>query len=324
MPDLPLLVYAFPFAFIALLVVAAVYKYLQVRAAADWPSTQGKVVISTSERRKVKTFDDDREDGRGEEERNFARIVYEYTVSGQRLQNNRVSIGEDLGNFEIAKTMARYPVGSIVTVYYNPRRPREAVLERDTPKGLWGCIFALVVIGSGLILGSFYGFNQLTEFMRAHMANPQRAPMVVALCAMALVTIWFGFVLSKQAVQAHRWPLVKGRITKSELDVFQGRLSDDDTRTRTLYRPLIAYSYAFKGVTYSGNQEAFGAKVTSSSDSYARKLIAKYPLGAAVNVHVNPQNPSEAVLKPAVGGAWVIWTFAAGLLGLAWFVSQQS
>lgn len=323
MPDLPWLVYAIPFAFIALIAIAAVYKYLEVRAAADWPSTQGKVVISTSERRKVKTFDDDREGGRGGEERNFAKIVYEYTVSKQRLRNDRVSIGEDLGNFEVAETIARYPVGTNVTVYYNPRKPREAVLERDAPKGLWGCVIALVVIGSGLILGSFFGFNQLTEFVRAHMAHPQRAGMVVALCTMALFALWFGFALYRQAVQARGWPLVKGRITRSELDTFQGRLSDDDTRTRTLYRPLIAYSYAFKGVTYSGNQETLGTKVTSSSDSYARKLIAKYPLGAAVNVRVNPQNPSEAVLKPAVGGAWLIWVFAAGLLGLAWFVSQQ-
>lgn len=323
MPDLPWPVYAFPFAFIALIAVAAVYKYLQVRAAADWPSTPGKVVVSTSQRRKVETFDDNREGGRGEEERNFAKIVYEYTVSGQKLRNDRVSIGEDLGNFEVAEIIARYPVGTIVTVYYNPRKPREAVLERDAPKGLWGCVISLVVIGSGLILGSFFGFNQLTEFVRGHMTNPNRAAMVVALSTMALVTIWFGFALYRQAVRAQGWPRVAGRVTRSEVDRFEGRLSDDDTRTRTLYRPLIAYSYVFKGVTYSGNQETLGTKVTSSSDSYARKLIAKYPLGAAINVRVNPQNPSEAVLKPAVNGAWLIWIIAAGLLGLAWFVSQQ-
>lgn len=323
MPDLPWFVYAIPFAFIGLIAFAAIYKYLEVRAAADWPSTQGKVVVSTSQRRKVKTFDDEREGGRGEEERNFAKIVYEYTVSGQKLRNDRVSIGEDLGNFEVAETIARYPVGTVVTVYYNPRKPREAVLERDAPKGLWGCVVALVVIGGGLILGSFFGFNQLTEFVRAHMEHPQRAGLVVALSAMALVTVLFGLALYRQAVQARGWPLVTGRVTRSELDQFQGRLSDDDKQTRTLYRPLIAYSYAFKGVTYSGSQESLGAKVTSSSDSYARKLIAKYPLGTSVNVRVNPSNPSEAVLKPTVAGAWVIWVIATGLFGLAWFVSQQ-
>ena len=61
-------------------------------------------------------------------------------MSGQKLRNNRVSIGEDLGNFEVAETIARYPVGKIVTVYYNPRKPGEAVLERDPPKGMWGCV----------------------------------------------------------------------------------------------------------------------------------------------------------------------------------------
>jgi hypothetical protein len=105
MPDLPWLVYAFPLGMVGIIAVAAFYKWLQVRAAAHWPQTTGKVVVSTSQVRKVKTFDDDRQGGRGEEERNFAHIVYEYTVSGQKLRNDRVSIGEDLGNFEVAETI---------------------------------------------------------------------------------------------------------------------------------------------------------------------------------------------------------------------------
>lgn len=322
MPDLPWLVYAFPFAFIALIAFAAGYKYLEVRAAADWPSTQGKVVVSTSQRRKVKTFDDNRAGGRGEEERNFAKIIYEYNVSGQKLRNDRVSIGEDLGNFEVAETIARYPVGSVVTVYYNPRRPREAVLERDAPKGVWGCVIALVVIGSGLILGSFFGFNQLTEFVRGHMTNPHRAAMVVALCAMALVTVWIAATLSHHARQARRWPLVTARITRSEVDRFEGRLKQD-TALRTLYRPIVTYEYAFNGIAYSGDSSSLGGKVTSSSDSYAKKTVAKFPLGSSVQVHVNPQNPSEALLRPSARFTWPLFAIAAVLLGLAWFVSQQ-
>jgi hypothetical protein len=81
-------------------------------------------------------LDDSREDGYRFEPRNFANIVYQYSVSGQTLTNNRVSIGEDRGNFGVAETIARYPVGTAVTVYYNSRHPRDAVLERDSPKGL--------------------------------------------------------------------------------------------------------------------------------------------------------------------------------------------
>ncbi len=111
MPDLPWYVYAMLLAPLGLILFAAAYKTLQVRAAREWPSTPGKVVISNSEVRDVRVLDDSREIGHRFEQRNFANIVYEYTARGQLLRNNRVSIGEDRGNFEVAETIARYPAG---------------------------------------------------------------------------------------------------------------------------------------------------------------------------------------------------------------------
>ena len=140
MPDLPWFVYLMLLAPLGLLLVAAVYKTLQVRAAREWPSAAGKVVASHAEVREIRVIDSNRESGYRTEQRNFANIVYEYAVAGKTLRNNRVSIGEDLGNFEVAETIAKYPVGAVVTVYYNPLHPKEAVLERDLPKGLWGCL----------------------------------------------------------------------------------------------------------------------------------------------------------------------------------------
>ena len=72
MPDLPWLVYAFPLAMVGIIAGAAFYKWLQVRAASHWPEATGKVVVSTSQARKVETFDDDRQGGKTEEVRNFA------------------------------------------------------------------------------------------------------------------------------------------------------------------------------------------------------------------------------------------------------------
>ena len=84
----------------------------------------GKVVVSEAEVREIRVIDSDREDGHRIEQRNFANIVYEYSVAGQKLRNNRVSIGEDRGNFQVAETIAKYPVGTVVTVYYNPLHPK--------------------------------------------------------------------------------------------------------------------------------------------------------------------------------------------------------
>lgn len=319
MPDLPWFVYAVPLAMVGIIAVAAVYKWLQVRAASDWPQTTGKVVVSTSRVRKVRTFDDDKAGGRGEEARNFAHIVYEYTVSGQKFRNDRVSIGEDLGNFEVAETIARYPVGLAVTVYYNPRTPKDAVLERDAPKGLFGCVIWMVLGGVALIFGSFYGFNQVTIFLTERVNN---APMTVAVTAMGLVTLLFGAAMFKHGRAARGWPKVSARISKSEVEEFRGRI-DNQSPPTTLYRPLIAFSYAYNGVTYAGSQAALGAKVTSSSAASAKKTVAKYPAGKIIEVYVNPQNPTESVLTPGTGGAWFVFAIGTGLLALAYYISQH-
>lgn len=320
MPDLPWLVYAFPLGMLGIIAAAAFYKWLQVRAASDWPETTGKVVASGSQVRKVQVFDDNREGGKAEEERNFANVVYEYTVSGQKLRNNRVSIGEDLGNFEVAETIARYPVGKIVTVYYNPRKPREAVLERDAPKGVFGCVIWMVVIGTAVILGSFFGFNQVTIYLRDHVQN---APMVVGLSAMGLVTLLFGYVMHKQASEARKWPQVTGRIGTSMVDEFRGQL-DNDSRRTTLYRPQISYTFEFNGVTYTGSQVQLGFKMTSTSAAAAERLVAKYPAGKTFTVYVNPKNPSESLLSPSAAGGWLLWAIAAVLFAGAYFVATHA
>src|SRR5438445_10216750 len=148
---------------LGLLLGAAVYKTLQVRAAREWPSTAGKVVVSKTEVRKVEVIDSDREEGRRFEERNFADIVYEYSVAGRKLRNNRVSIGEDRGNFEVAETIAKYPVGTVVTVYYNPLHPDQAVLERDLPKGMSSCLGIGTAIVRAIGLGSAGGLHRFSE-----------------------------------------------------------------------------------------------------------------------------------------------------------------
>src|SRR3954464_13745672 len=179
-PDLPWFVYLMLLGPLLLVLGAAAYKTLQVRAAREWPQAPGKVVVSKAEVRETRVIDSDREDGHRTEQRNYANIVYEYSVAGQKLRNNRVSIGEDLGNFQVAETVAKYPVGAIVTVYYNPLHPNEGVLERDLPKGLWGCLGIGTVIVLAIVFGSAFGLNKLSEFAAAHLADPKLSPLVIA------------------------------------------------------------------------------------------------------------------------------------------------
>ena len=115
---------------------------------------------------------------------------------------------------------------------------------------------------------------------------------------------------------------MSGRITRSEVDEFRGRIGDKSALT-TLYRPMISFAYEYKGVKYSGDHAAQTGKVTSNSASFAKKAVATYPAGKIIEVYVNPANPSEAMLKPGTGASWFVFAIGLGLLGLAYFVSQH-
>jgi Protein of unknown function (DUF3592) len=313
MPDLPWFVYAMLLAPLGLLLFAAAYKTLQVRAARDWPSTPGKVVMSNAEVRQVKVLDSDRESGHRFEERNFANIVYEYSVSGQTLSNNRVSIGEDLGNFQVAETIARYPVGAAVTVYYNSRHPRDAVLERDLPKGLWGCLGIATAIALAVVFGSAIGLHRMSEFFSARLANPQMSVPVVALAAFGLVAALFAFVLRRQAALARKWPLVTGIIKLSGLEEYRAAPSKSGSRGARMYERQVSYSYRFNNIAYSNVHASFSSNSTTTSPWVLRLFGMDYQDGASVKVWVNPDNPSDATLNPGAPFGWLLWLVALAL-----------
>jgi hypothetical protein len=318
-PDMPLIVYAMLLAPLALILVAAAYKSLQVRAASDWPSTPGKVVVSNSELRGVRVMDQEREDGFRLEQRNFANIVYEYSVSDQTLTNNRVSIGDDRGNFGVAETIARYPVGTDVTVYYNSLHPRDAVLERDTPKGFWGCLGIGTVVVLVIVFGSLFGLNQLTEFISTRLGNPRMSAPVVFFAAFGSILALFALALQRQARLAKKWPVVLGTIKMSDIEQYRAAPDKGSfTRGPVMVRRQVSCVYRFNNIAYSTIQGSLATGVNSTSGWLARKFTTAYQDGASVNVYVNPLIPSEATLNPRGGVVWILSVLWLGALAFAW------
>jgi hypothetical protein len=303
-------------AFPALIVFAAVYKYMEVTQAARWPRAQGRVVVSTSEVRQVRSGGPNACDT---EPRTFAKIVYEFSVAGRKYRGNRVSIGEDMGNFQVAETIAKYPCGKDVFVYYNPRRPTEAVLERELPPGIWKGVTIVVVVLVGLIVGSIVGFNKLGDFVRGIVRNPGEAPFVTACVGFALLAALVIWAIVRNAARQRSWPVVAGRIESSGAREFQER---DDRRWRTRYRAEIVYSYEVAGVRYTADKSATGVRISSVLESFARKAAEPYPAGAAVEVHYNPDNPAESAIDPKTGWLLLLWLIPVAMLALAYSVGR--
>ena len=323
MPDLPWYVYAMLLAPLGLILVAAAYKSLQVRAAREWPSTPGKVVISNAEMRKVKVMDSDREDGHRFEERNFANIVYEYAVAGKKLRNNRVSIGEDLGNFEVPETIAKYPAGMAVIVYYNPLHPNEAVLERDLPKGLWGCLGIGTAVVLAIVFGSAFGLHHITDFLSTRLNDPKLSVLVVALGAFGFVISLFALALQQQSSLAKKWPVVTGTIKLSDLEQYRAAPTENHARGQVMYQRKVNYTYSYNNISYTNMHASLASNVASTSGWLVGKFTKAYQEGAAVKVYVNPANPAEATLEPGIGLAWVLWLLVAAFFAGAYFVATR-
>jgi hypothetical protein len=324
-PDLPWYVYAMLLAPLALVLFAAAYKTLQVRAAREWPSTPGKVVISNSEVRDVRVFDDSREDNYRIERRNFANVVYQYSVAGKQLRNNRVSIGEDRGNFEVAETIAKYPEGMDVTVFYDPLHPNEAVLERDLPKGLWGCLGIGTAVVLAIVFGGVFGLNRLTAFVSTRLVNPKFSPMVVVFGAFGLVIALFALAMRRQSQLAKHWPVVPGIIRMSDVQQYRNAPSKDGVRGEVMYQRQASVAYTYNNVAYTCIEGSLASGANATSGWLMRKFTTAYQDGASVNVYVNPANPSEATLNPR-GGVFIIWILgglAVAFWGLAYFVATR-
>jgi hypothetical protein len=315
-------VYLFLAAFPGLIAFAALYKYFEVRRASRWPSVPGRVVISQPEERDVKSNDSDSDDT---EVRNFAKVVYEYKIATTTYRCDRVSIGENNGNFEVAETLARYPVGKAVTVYYNPNKRDEAVLERDLPTWLWKAS-AGVVLGLGaIIIGGIYGAKGLGHLVAATIPNTERAPFVAACVGFALLFGLVVFAFQRVAAKAKTWPAVPGRVETSDIASYQLRnrsTEDSVVRWKTLYRPNVVYGYDVAGVHYRGDKLSYFGKGANSAD-IARQVATRYPVGTPLTVHYNPENPSESAIDPRTPlGLYFFYLVPVIVLAIGYLVAR--
>jgi hypothetical protein len=91
-------------------------------AARNWPSTVGKVITSRAEV------------SGGEYTSVVPFIVYQYNVYGRDYSNSQIKAGDvhmsSYSSRAAYDKVDKYPVGSEVTVYYNPENPQQSALER--------------------------------------------------------------------------------------------------------------------------------------------------------------------------------------------------
>lgn len=110
---------------------------------------------------------------------------------------------------------------------------------------------------------------------------------------------WWGWTIVRNARASASWPTVQGMITETDLEFS----TDEDGDTWT---PRVAYTYLVNGISYENFTIKFG-ETSYGSESTAREVLVRYPVGQAVTVYYDPADPDRAVLEPGVsGGSYIV------------------
>jgi hypothetical protein len=128
-----------------IIVIAALRSRKQAETSQAWPGTQGRVIESRVESHTSTDSD-------GHHNTDYKAIVrYTYSVMGQEYSANRVAFGARSSNRNAASEVVnRYPLDQQVTVYYDPDKPGQAVLERVSGSGMLQIVIGILLIFAGI------------------------------------------------------------------------------------------------------------------------------------------------------------------------------
>jgi hypothetical protein len=293
-----------------LFVVALLSKVFEERRAAKWAQTTGRIVRSAIGSREHGFA------GEAETVRNIPLVAYTFSVGGREYRGDRIVLGE-VGASEIDAMLTKYPAGKDVTVFYDPADPKNCVLERGIPSYVFsGCLWLTTIAVVG-IAGFYYAATNATKLLALRLPPQGNPEATMAFAAFGLVILLFFAGYRRYLKRAHNWPSVKGRIVKSEVESYIKR---DNGRDRTMYSPLVEYIYRVNDREYRSRQIRFSMTV-SGGEAFARKEAARYPVGAEVVVHYDPDNFSSAALEGPGGYPWVMLAAAAFCFAAAIFAS---
>lgn len=293
-----------------MLIALIVNGFLKVRQAKGWSQVQGRITRSRMASRSPPAGNTI---GKTE---NVPDVAYSFSVRGRNYQGNRVSLGNVSGPFA-DEALKRYPVGATVTVYYDPADPDSNVLERDAPKGIvkgcGGVIAFFGVIGAGI----YWAFTRGPAALRS-VAPDADVPVTLFAAGFGLAALLFCLAYRRRLNRANAWPVVPGEIVESRVEE---RGSLDSSPTRRTYVPIVEYRYTVGDNSYASRQVAIGL-VVSGSRAIAERVVGRYPVGAKVEVHFDPANPSEAALENPTRASWTLLGIAAVCFAIALYTSR--
>lgn len=118
------------------------------------------------------------------------------------------------------------------------------------------------------------------------------------------------FVSGLRMREVSGWLSTTGTVLTSRLEEWESSPGE------IIDYPIVTYSYQVNGQAYEGKRIAPSVE---SGGSGSAKVIARYPVGASVQVFYNPGDPSAAVLEKKLPTlwAWIALILVDGALCIA-------
>ena len=279
------------------------WKGTQLRQAASWPSTRARIVKSKICARSITASGGS--DARSD---NTADVEYEFTPGRSRLPRHAHRHRRYRRRPASKRRSTTISVGATVPVYYDPKNPGNALLERDAaaaarlalrhrrrcswswPRGRGGVLEHSAILeglrifpGEGLPAG-----RGLLHPGRAHDA---------------------GHAVGMRGARSPRHRLAATAAVSSQAPsstIASGSVARRTGTLMTFYEPVVEYSYRVDDREYHSTQLSFGGKA-AGSQAIAEARAARYPLGNEVMVRYDPKNPSNAVLDIKVAYGVTCW-----------------
>ena len=124
----------------------------------------------------------------------------------------------------------------------------------------------------------------------------------LSFCAMGVVGCIYLWLSFQKARQTDHWVEQPATVIVSTIDDI-GRTQHNDVK----YRLEVHYRYEFQGENYLSSRVKL-LPVASKARKKIERWQNRYPVGKTVTCHVNPNDPSLAIIiKPTKAALYSIW-----------------
>ncbi len=133
----------------------------------------------------------------------------------------------------------------------------------------------------------------------------------IVLLVVGAIFLIYGIIELDRASAMRDWPAIQG-------EVYSARVVEEldtgvDDSTWRVYRPEIRYSFILDGTEYAGARRSLG-EPAASWRSHAETVVARYPVGQAVTVYYNPENPRDSIIERQTAKGWATFFIVIGVV----------